>query len=115
MLATTASPMYIQVNSMDFTAVAQGGTAQSFTNTLAGEVKLDRDKQYEVCVYDVMFPIRQNINSVYINSNLVDTTVITGSQQTNAVLWIPYSEFANIVNAEFYNRASTKVVSNSIS
>ena len=88
---------FIQVNSGDF---SNTGTPQSFNNTLPFPVVLDQSKKdYEVAVFDIMFTNRQGttppINSVYVSSNLSDGTTIIGSQTTNTVLWIPWTEIIN--------------------
>lgn len=80
--------LFVQLNSGDFSAT---GNAASFRNTLAMPLLLSNNKEFEVCIYEAFFPVRQSTSSIYINSNLVSSTII-GSQMTNNLLWIPFSE-----------------------
>ena len=85
---------FIQLNSGDFTNV--GGSAASFRNTLATPFVLDKLKKYEVSCMDYFFTVNQNRNSVYINLlNLVSES-ITGSQNTSAVCFIPFTNLGAI-------------------
>ena len=80
---------FIQLNSGDFTNV--GGNASQFRNTLATPFVLDKLKKYEVACMDYFIPVNQIANSVYINLlNLVSES-ITGSQNTSAVCFIPFT------------------------
>ena len=83
----------IQVNSGDPSNV--NGSPQSFRNILPVPVKLDKDKEYEICAYDIQFTNRQArtppLLSIYVNTNLTDGNTIIGSQSTNVVLWVSWT------------------------
>ena len=85
--------IFIQLNSGDFSVDTRTMNSSSFRNTLAQPLVLDRNKEYEVCIYDVFFNVRQTTSSIYVNSNLVSGTIV-GSQLTSSLLWIPFSELA---------------------
>lgn len=85
----------IQVNSGDINAI---GTPQNFKTVLPTPIVLDKDKEYEICAYDIQFQDRQRelvvtppYLSVYVNTNLTDGNTIIGSQSTNVVLWVSWT------------------------
>ena len=80
-----------QVNSGDFSTLPTDN-AGKFRNAIQ-TIQLDYNKNYEVCVLDVMFvnnqdPASLRMKSVYLNCNLVQGTRI-GSQSTNVILFMP--------------------------
>lgn len=96
---------FIQLNSGDFSVDKNSMNASTFRNTLSTPLTLDNNKQYEICVFDAWFPVRQDTNSVYINTNLVNQSIV-GSQQTNTILWIPYTEITPAMNSNIYYTTS---------
>lgn len=96
---TSQPKTFIQLNSGDFSA--KGGNASSFRNTLASPLKLSPEKDYEVCLYDAFFPIRQYLKSVYINCSLTNQS-ITGSQLTSSICFIPFTELTPALNQNLY-------------
>ncbi len=84
----------LQLNSGDF-SVRKSDSAASFRNTLATPLLLDSNKKYEVSLYDCWFPVNQSTSSIYINTNLVDSSIV-GSQSTSSIFWLPYTEFASV-------------------
>ena len=88
---TTGNKIFLTLNSGDFSSTQNGGNAQSFRNILAKPLSLDKDKKYEVCVYSVFMPVTQFTNSVYVNLLNICNANITGSQQTSACCFIPYT------------------------
>lgn len=106
---TTGNKKFIILNSGDFTAVQSGGNAQSFRNVLSVPLVLDKDKQYEVCVYSVFFPVSQFTNSVYVNLLNLCNSNITGSQQTSACCFIPYTMLSDTVPQLYYTTENCRV------
>ena len=97
---TTGQKHFIQLNSGDFSA-RPGDNAQSFRNTLAAPIKLDNDKNYEVALWDVMFPVEQDTASVYINCSLVQQAIV-GSSQTSSLYWVPFTELTGPMGGSLY-------------
>ena len=91
----------LQLNSGDF-STRKTDSAAIFRNTLATPIILDSSKKYEVALYDMWFPVNQSANSIYTNTNLVDSSIV-GSQSTSSIFWLPYTEFSSVPSGQnFY-------------
>ena len=101
----TSHKTFIQLNSGDYSVNQQTQNASNFRNTLAMPMIFDNDRSYEICVYDAFFPVYQDTRSVYINTNLVNASIV-GSQLTNTVYFIPYSELSPSLDSNLYYTTS---------
>lgn len=86
-----------QVNSGDF-STQSNDTANDFTNQLPSAIILDKNKDYEVCLYDILFQNEQNIatisgalRNVCVNTNLVES-IQNGSESNNTIYTIIWTE-----------------------
>ena len=101
----TSHKTFIQLNSGDFSVNQATQNASNFRNTLSMPIILDNDRSYEICVFDAFFPVYQDTKSVYINTNLVNSSII-GSQMTNSIYFIPFSELTPSLNSNLYYTTS---------
>lgn len=91
----------IQVSSGDF-SVRNGDTMSNFSNLIPYRLPLDRNKSYEVALYDVQFTFAQNATGsitqpfwgVAVGSNLVANT-ISNSNTSNFIYTMSPNQIIN--------------------
>lgn len=93
----TDSYLFIQVNSGDFSC-SPSDTYYNFTNIIPIQV-LDPKKDYEVCLYDILFQNDQSVHnpalfplrSFFVNTNLVANTLV-GNVANNSIFGIQWTQ-----------------------
>ncbi len=91
---------FFQLNSGDY-SIQPNDIATNFSNQLPSTLVLEKDRDYEVCLYDIMFQNDQNtstanqagfpLRNVCVNTDLVES-VQNGSETNNTIYTILWTQ-----------------------